>query len=398
MPDGRLDLTRLAAARLRAADAQPFLALALYALNAVAVPGHGTFSVDADWRLYIDPERLATWSIDEVAGVLLHEVGHVIRDHAGRARSAGVSPTTHLAWNLAADAEINEPLAKLRGVALPGGGVTPARLGQPDGYLCEWYYSRLLRDGIPEDLPPVRCGSGCDGLDDAPIADGLPAPLRPVEALLLRRRVAHAVLLYRQTHPGTVPGGWERWAEATLRPTLNWRQLLDASIRGAVANVTGSADYSYSRPARRQVPHVVLPAMVRPLPTVAVVVDTSASMDEQLLGRAWSEVAGCLRHLGVCRERLTVYAADTVARRVVAPLGQRALLQGGGGTDMGRGIEAALAARATPDLVVVLTDGFTPWPPTPPRRPVVVGLLTTGLDAPRPPPGATTIRIPADAA
>src|SRR5579859_5562324 len=81
------DHTKFAAARLRAAGLLPFLAMALYALSPVVDYSRDTFAVDDRWRLYINPGRLAQWSVLEVAGVLLHEVSHVVRDHAGRARS-----------------------------------------------------------------------------------------------------------------------------------------------------------------------------------------------------------------------------------------------------------------------------------------------------------------------
>ena len=51
-------------------------------------------------------------------------------------------------------------------------------------------------------------------------------------------------------------------------------------------------------------------------------------------------------------------------------------LLGGGGTDMGAGLAKAAELRPRPDLVVVLTDGHTPWPPAPPRGiKVIVGLM-----------------------
>jgi predicted metal-dependent peptidase len=54
-------------------------------------------------------------------------------------------------------------------------------------------------------------------------------------------------------------------------------------------------------------------------------------------------------------------------------------LQGGGGTDMGAGLAAAAKLRPRPDLVVVLTDGFTPWPAAAPDGiRVIVGLMSPG--------------------
>jgi hypothetical protein len=43
------------------------------------------------------------------------------------------------------------------------------------------------------------------------------------------------------------------------------------------------------------------------------------------------------------------------------------------------GIEAALALRPRPSVVVVLTDGYTPWPETEPRGArVVIGMVGAG--------------------
>jgi hypothetical protein len=59
---------------------------------------------------------------------------------------------------------------------------------------------------------------------------------------------------------------------------------------------------------------------------------------------------------------------------------------------------AALAARPRPDVLVVLTDGWTPWPDRrPPAVRLVVGLLVAddpGRRPPEPPPWATTVIVP----
>lgn len=391
-----LDHTRLAAARLRAAEAQPFLAMALYALTAVADASQPTFGVDERWRLYVNPRKLREWPVPEVAGVLLHEVSHVLRDHAGRARTVAVAGERagHL-WNLAADAEINDDLLAA-GVTLPATPVTPRLLGMPAGKVAEFYYGRLGQEPVPQ-LPVPDCGPGCHGqggIDDSPL---LPAGMSAAEALLLRRRVAEEIARVAGQRPGDLPGGWLRWAEAVIRPQLDWRRLLAAKVRSSAAAVAGAADYSYARPPRRRVPQVVLPALRRPVPRVAVIVDTSGSVTDELLGLAWTEVHGCLRSLGIRRDLLTVYAADTTVHRLTGPPRQRVGLTGGGGTDMAGAIGAALAARPAPDLVVVITDGFTPWPLTRPRRDVIVALLPVPGPAPAarpdPPPWAQVVEV-----
>lgn len=402
-----LDHTRLAAARLRAADAQPFLAVALYALTAVADDSRPTFAVDERWRLYVNPLALAEWSVAEVAGVLLHEVGHVVRDHAGRARTLALAgEQAAWLWNIAADAEINDDLVDAD-VTLPRDAITPERLGMPSGKVAEFYYTRLTERQAPiaEDWQATDCGPGARGHGNNPsvVSPGLaelPPGLSDGEAMLLRRRVAEEVvrLAAASTRPGTGAGGWLRWAEAALRPRLPWRRLLAAKVRSSSAAVSGAADYSYARPPRRRVPRVVLPAMRRPLPRVAVIVDTSASVTGDLLELAWTEVHGCLRHLGIRRDMLTVYAADTQTRRLPGAPPRKAALAGGGGTDMAAAMAVAAAARPAPDLIVVITDGHTPWPSARLAQEVIVALLpgpapSHGTYAPQVPSWAQVVEI-----
>ena len=197
--------------------------------------------------------------------------------------------------------------------------------------------------------------------------------------------------------PGTVSAGLLRWAEEVLSPKVNWRAVLAAELRRAIAEVSGAVDYSYRRPSRRSAVAgpVVLPALRRPVPEVAVVCDTSGSMTEDLLAMVLAEVEGLLRALGLARQ-VRVLACDTAvapAQRVSSA--RQVELIGGGGTDMGAGIGAAAALRPRPAVAVVLTDGYTPWPAAAPKgMRVVVGLLGDG--APEAPPWARAIRVQPD--
>lgn len=394
----RLDQTRLAAARLLAAEAQPFLAIALYALTAVPDEERPTFAVDERWRLYVNPHRLREWPVPQIAGVLLHEVGHLVRDHAGRARAVNVTDEeSRQLWNIAADAEINDDLIAA-GAELPEHPVTPAVLGMPAGKVAEFYYSGLTDRAITPPDPP-ECGAGCHGRgepDGSAIAELLPRGLSAAEALLLRKRVAEEITRLAAQQPGSLAGGWLRWAEAVLRPRLDWRKLLAAKVRSSAAAVRGAADYSYARPGRRRSPRVVLPTLHRPLPRVAIVIDTSGSVTDDLLGLAWTEVHGCLRQLGIRRDMLTVYAGDTDAHRLPSPPRRQVSLPGGGGTDMASAIETVLAARPAPDIIVVITDGLTPWPEDRPRQEIIVALLPAPFPPPPPPSWAHVFEVKRD--
>ena len=384
----------LAAGRLWAASHFPYLASGLFGAQVMARPGIGTVAVDDSWRLHADPELTAGWTPAELGSVLVHHVSHLLRAHGERAAAAGVSDDDARAWVRGADAEINDDLVAA-GLNLPGLPVLPADLGAPAGLLAEQYFvpgpHRGQQDG------DLDCGSGADGLGRPWDQAGQPG-LSPWQARLLCRQVAQDCVRHAR-EPGTVPAGLLRWAEQLLQPVVDWRRVLAAELRRAVADTAGAVDYSYRRPSRRAsvAGQVVLPALRRPVPEVAVVCDTSGSMTEELLATALAEVEGLLRSLGLARQ-LRVLACDTAvapARRITSA--RQVELVGGGGTDMGTGIAAAAALRPRPAVTVVLTDGYTPWPAQPPRGiRVVVALLGDG--APDGPDWARAVRVPSGSA
>ncbi len=395
----RAHIENLPAARLWATDRFPYLATGLFSAEVVAAPDSGTVSVDEGWRMHADPELAATWSPAQLGSVLVHHVCHLLRMHGERARGLQIGPNDTHAWVRAADAEINDDLVPA-GLDLPGHPVLPRDFGAEDGLLAEQYFAAGTTDRSEKSEDEgetagtwLDCGSGADGQPRPD--DG--SPNQPEwQADLLRRQVAKDIVEYGKT-AGKVPAGLLRWAQEEMAPTVNWRTLLAAELRRAVAEVAGAVDYSYRRPSRRASVSgtVVLPALRRPLPEVAIVCDTSASMTDDLLAGALAEVDGLLRALGLARQ-VRVLACDTAvsaAQRVSSA--RQVQLTGGGGTDMVAGLEAAVALRPRPAVTIVLTDGYTPWPNLAPKGTrVVVGLL--GLDAPDAPPWARVVRVEPD--
>jgi predicted metal-dependent peptidase len=392
----------LAAGRLWAATRFPYLASGLFGAQVIAAPDIGTVAVDEGWRLHADPALTTQWTSAQLGSVLVHHVCHLLRAHAERAAGAGVAPEQARLWVRCADAEINDDLVPA-GLELPGTPVLPEHLGAEPGRLAEQYFEPAGPRDVPFGNPErsqrgwtLDCGSGADGCPRPWDSAGGPY-LPPWQVRLLARHVAQECLRHAR-EAGDVPAGLLRWADQLLEPAVDWRKALAAELRRAVADTTGAVDYSYRRPSRRAsvAGDVVLPALRRPVPDIAVVCDTSGSMSEDLLAMALAEVEGLLRAVGLARQ-LRVLACDAAVgpvRRVSSA--RQVELVGGGGTDMGAGIAAASLLRPRPAITVVLTDGFTPWPDEPPRgMRVVVGLL--GDDAPGAPDWARAVRVPADA-
>jgi predicted metal-dependent peptidase len=387
---------RWAAGRVWAAHEAPYLASALLALDPVVIDTAEdpsidlrAFPTDRSWHVYIDPAVLAAVSVGELGFWLLHQVSHLLREHAARypgppgpetttSAALAARPPEQQRWNTAGDAEINDDLhtAKLE---RPDGAVQPSMLGLPDGWVAEQYWDALASGqspGAPSAGSPHDCGSGCDGQERR--WDCNRPGLSRVGARLVARETARRIREHTRDR-GDTPAGWERWADEILEPSVNWRRELAAQVRRGTADVAGRVDFTYRRPSRRAsaVPDVVMPSLRQPLPQVAVVIDTSGSMSDTMLGQALGEVTGVLRSLGIARRNLRVITCDAQAYAVQRVKSVAAVkLAGGGGTDMGAGLDAAAKLRPSPDLIVVLTDGFTPWREAPPPGVrVVVGLM-----------------------
>lgn len=394
-----LDLTRLSAAKLwltaagsqGAAGDMPYLSSVIYSMTSIASNEIRALSADDRWRLYVNPDWLMSTDIPDIGVELAHVCWHLLRDHAGRARSMGVGRPERSHWQTAADATVAETLIAS---SLPNPGLrTPTALGLPPERSAEEYYAAVGRLPVrlkPDDGRPDAGTGATDGEDDAgcgSAADGLSRSYEPplvdgggvdgVRAEQIRRSVA---IEFRQhmTARGTEPGEWSRWVEQVLEPVVPWQRVLASALRRAIAWVNGHSDYTYRRPSRRQAasPKIVLPAMHSPTPTVAILVDSSGSVDDGLLAAALAEIDGVLRALGSGTDGVSVLTCDAAVHTVSKVRRARDVsLVGGGGTDMRPGIAASSALRPRPEILIVLTDGYTPWPDHPPRGTTVIAAL-----------------------
>ncbi|GAB6875634.1 vWA domain-containing protein [Thermaerobacter litoralis] len=415
----------LQAARYWLARRRPYLAAALWALVPVEteacrcpISGQPTMASDRWWRLYYHPEVVGRYEVEDLGRILYHEIAHLLRDHATQTLALGADPTLA---NLAQDLAINQDLREDDGMH-PSQGVFPDQFGLPRGLTWVEYYERLRppagngagkdpqRSGVPQERPgsvgdePGRglCGSAAHGQrmpweaegpdpSEGPEGSRMPEGRGAVDGELIRRAVAEAI---RRAAPGTVPGAWVRWADEVGRVRVEWRRVLAAAVRHGIAQARMRADYTWQRPNRRQavIRPAVLPGMTAPVPRITVVIDTSGSMGEADLGVAMAAVRDLLQ-VAAQGGAITVIPCDAAAgpaQRVFSAKSIR--LVGGGGTNMGEGL--ARAVETQPDVIVVMTDGLTPWPDEAPPVPVAIALIGDA-DVETPAWARTVVRIQA---
>jgi predicted metal-dependent peptidase len=375
----------LQAARVRAAHQRSYFAPALFNLVPVETTLIGSMAVDAHWRLYYNTAWLAAHTVEENATLLIHEVGHLLRNHEGRKRAAGARD--HRRWNTAGDCEINDDL-HAEGLPLPGDPPLPGKYGLQCGHTAEIYYNQLP---TPPQGDAQDCGSGAHAerrfwelpADDGS-EDGVPGVDR-IKAELVRRETARRID-EMSPYADDVSLAWRRWARATLAPKVDYMATIRHVVRRALHDSTlGRYDRTYRRPHRRQACYgeFLMASFYQPRPRPGFLIDTSSSMQDSQLARAVSELGGLTRQLGYGAE-VVVACCDAAVHDVKKVFSAAQVeLYGGGGTDLRVGLRAFIDRKSAPiDLLVIVSDCLTPWPKETPPFPVIT--IRVGDGAPPP--------------
>lgn len=358
----------------------PYLRRVIWALRPVHTPGLGTFGVDARGRLSYDDQ--VPWTIDEQVAVLLHEINHLIRNHHGR-----MAGRDQFIWNLAGDAEINDDLD-----GLPAGCVTPSTFQMNNGLTAEEYYHDIMQKApkLPQKGDQLNPGAGNCGTvagggeegQDPKDQDGNPVKgMSDISQEAMRRELAKDIREASQTR-GNVPGSYVEWANELLEPRVAWQKVLAVHVKRALAIVSGGAtDYTFTRRSRRDTRPWIRPKAITRKPSVACVIDTSGSVSDSILNQFISELQGIFK---ATTQAMTVYFVDAAVQDVqVVSTGASVKLlkpKGRGGTDMRVGIDAAIAQRNRPNIIIVLTDGETPWPDVAPFDIHVIAAISNERD------------------
>jgi predicted metal-dependent peptidase len=404
----------LQAARVRAAYQRSYFAPALFSLVPIATDLIDSMAVDVHWRLYYNDVWVARHTVEENATLLIHEVGHLLRDHEARKKAAGI--TDHRRWNTAGDCEINDDL-HAEGLPLPGDPPLPSKYGLASGNTAEVYYKQLPharasaaseprersgpakrpareRVGESEGRSPSDkqdCGSGAHGerrfweLPENDEREGGTPGIDRLKAELVRREVARRIDEI-SPYAGEVSPAWRLWARATLAPKVDYLATIRHVVRRALRESTlGRYDRTYRRPHRRQACYgeFLMPSFHQPRPRPGFLIDTSSSMEESQLARALAELAGLTRQLGYGAD-VVVASCDAAVRDVRKVFGAGQVeLYGGGGTDLNVGLRAFIERTHDPiDLLVIVSDCHTTWSNDVPPFPVITIRVGDGVPPP----------------
>lgn len=383
--------------RAYTANLLPWFSPALFRCNIILTEQVPVAAIDSRLNVYFNPlvitniqqEYPQNSALAQVGFIWVHEISHILREHAQRARDLGVEPGL---WNIAADLEIND--ARWKGLEIPRDypAVMPRQFGMPNGLLAEQYLPQLRSktNSTAIIMHTWDDGSGAHGkarLWEVSQNVNENTSIEELRLNVLRQQVAD-----KMKQLGKHPGSWKRWVEEILQPKVDWRKVLRHRLKMALNISNGrKIDYSYQKMHRRQTffQPIILPSLIGDMQAeIAVVVDTSGSIGKRMLAQTITEVISLLETF---RLPIRVIPCDAKAYAALkinhsSDYFKLTEMTGGGGTNMNQGIEAALALKPRPDVIIVLTDGHTPWPEAIPVVPTFWGILyPQGGNIPLPP-------------
>jgi predicted metal-dependent peptidase len=305
-------------------------------------------------EIYVNPH--AGLDEDEWRFVLAHEMLHAALRHGDR-----VGGRDAYLWNVACDYVINGWLVEMAVGAMPDGLLHDPGLA---GLSAEAVYDQIAAD--LRRLRKLRTLRG-QGLGDV-LGEPLPHPASRSGVDLdeyYRRALATGLAYHDTLGRGVLPAGLVEEIRALDQPPLPWDARLARWFEEFVR--TPEKHRSYARPSRRQssTPNIPRPGWQHSDEqihrcTFGVVIDTSGSMDRNLLGKALGAIASYATARDVPRARVVFCdaAAYDAGYLDVDTIAGRVKIRGRGGTVLQPGV--ALLERAedfpTDAPILIITD------------------------------------------
>ncbi len=323
----------------------------------------------SDGRVLQYNERyFAQEPIDTIEFALANSVMHHILSHENRRLSR-----QGWLWQLATDYAINAML-KENGFLIPERANYEERFA---GMYAEEIYAQLKDEIQNEDynddesneegfneqnknrLKEQEPQKGSDKKNE-------PLPLPPAElAPEIEQEWARAMeeALKKAQEQGEKPGGIERLFRILQRQSVDWRSELYSAINRHL-----KSDYTFARPNKKAIcGGIYLPSTCSERLDIVVAIDSSGSVDEDLLGRFVAELEALL--LSFPDTAVDLLICDARIQGVYRFLTGETLefsLKGGGGTDFRPVFDYIEREGLQPSLLIYFTDAKGTFPASEP--------------------------------
>ena len=345
----------------------PFFGSLLLRLIMVEDSSIETMGTDGK-KIRFNPAFVDSLSMDQLKGVLCHEVMHCALGHMSRR-----GDRNPIGWNIAADYAVN-PIIRNK-YSLPGGA-----LFNPDwvNLSVEDIYSKIPKDeksgqdkgkgkgkGQGQDIDP----GGCGAVEDLKNEDGSQASAADKSQSESEWKVAAVQAAQQAKSFGDLPAGIDRIIEEILNPKIDWREVLKRFVDTSAKN-----DYSLFPPNRRHIHNgLFLPSCKsNEIGSIVIAVDTSGSISQSQLNEFSSELFSIISDFSA---EIHVLYCDTKIQKEEfyssGDLPSSLKARGGGGTDFRPVFNWIEEHGLIPSCLIYFTDLYGSFPEEIPFYPVL---------------------------
>ncbi len=347
----------------------PFFGVLLLNTEMIAEKVYPTAATDGI-KIYYNEDFFDKLTDEEAKGILLHECLHIIYFHCDKKRRGQRSPKR---WNKSADYAINWEIKDM----------DPTQITLPKDIMIadkvyNLYYDYKYRNMYVEQIYDLLKDGPEDenGLDEHITIDLDEEQQRALEDKIIS---SYEIV---QNEKGKLSPGIERIVAEIKKVRVPWTRLLHRYIGNAIAK----DDYSYTTFNRRFIGQdLYMPGLrSNKVGTIAVVVDTSASIGQNELGAMQNE----LRKLSGLVSSVIVISCDDCVHSVeiINDMGNfdKAVksIRGNGATDFKPPFVMLKEKRMMPELVIYMTDGMGSFPSKKDVSFPTIWLMTTQIVAP----------------
>jgi predicted metal-dependent peptidase len=338
--------------------------------------------------IYWNPDKVKElgWTVEEIAFVKAHEVGHYIlgdlvqayawRDlgHVIIDNKGNTLPYEHEIMNHAMDYRINAMLIDGKIGTMPKIGLYDPSISEKGFESCIEIYAKLYQK-LGGKAPQ---GGGFD-LHIEPSAEAIKAEANGMGAIERGMAIAAAIQAAEANGMGDLPGAVRQLIGEILEPKVRWQDHLKASMQRAA----GEPRHDWSKVNKRLIsrPEKIIFARKSNFGCGTVVIgwDTSGST-HTFQSLFFSEMAGIVADLNpaeliVLRCDTTVHDADTLENptdlNAFKDMVNDKGIGGGGGTSFVPFFEWIKEQGVEPDMLVVFTDGYGRFPEGEPSYPTI---------------------------
>ena len=258
-----------------------------------------TIGVDKYARLIINPNFVVE-NQTYMKGIIVHEILHIFFGHTSDTRSKLAytnDKQKNKLINIAEDCAINQFIYE----PLPSSAIVPESLEKmlditliSRNQSAEYYYDLIAENIKEQELENNMCGTGEANTDDMQDElDKMGIDHISQEEINDKTLQTAQEIFKSQGHQY---GGLVDFAKEMMNPKVDWRPLLQATIRNAEKKVWSiHAKQTYKRVSRRS-GIILIPKRYGQKISVALSFDTSGSISSDMVNQFLSEIKSCMKY------------------------------------------------------------------------------------------------------